>query len=50
MQPVGRRGSFSGSSYKPFLHHISKSKPQRRRTIKLKDRGRLPHVLTVQQV
>ena len=28
------------TSYKPFLHHITKSGPQRRRTIKLKRRRR----------
>ena len=33
LQPEGRRGS--ATSYKPFLHHVTKSGPQRRRTIKL---------------
>ena len=33
LQPAGRRGS--ATSYKPFLHHITKSGPQRRRAIKL---------------
>jgi integrase len=33
MQPAGR--GRPASSYKPFLHHVSKGEPQRRRTIKL---------------
>ena len=44
MQPAGRRGS--ATSYKPFLHHITKSGPQRRRTIKLKMSRSRPKVLT----
>ena len=44
MQPAGRRGA--GTSYKPFLHHIIKSGPQRRRTIKLKTSQPRPKVLT----
>jgi integrase/recombinase XerD len=44
MQPAGRRGS--AVSYKPFLHHISKSAPQRHRTIKLKTSRPRPKVLT----
>jgi integrase/recombinase XerD len=47
----GRRGgsvsSFGGSSYRPFLHHISKSSPQRRRTVKLPAVPPSPKVLTV---
>jgi len=33
LQPAGR--GQPASSYKPFLHHVSKSEPQRRRTVKL---------------
>ena len=52
MQPPGRRGAFlgAGSSYKPFLHHVAKSKPQRRRTIKLKAARPRPQVLAVAEV
>ncbi len=46
--PPGRgRGS---SSFKPFLHHISKSGPQRRRTITVPAVTPTPRVLTVDQV
>jgi hypothetical protein len=48
MQPAGRRGG-SATSYKPFLHHVTKNKPQRHRTIKLKTGRSRPKVLTVQQ-
>ena len=34
MQPAGRPGS--ATSYKPFLHHVTKRGPQRRREIRLK--------------
>ena len=44
MQPAGRRGW--GTSYKPFLHHVAKNEPQRRRTIKLKTSRARPKVLT----
>jgi integrase/recombinase XerD len=44
MQPAGHRGS--ATSYKPFLHHITKSGPQGRRTIKLKTSRPRPKVLT----
>jgi site-specific recombinase XerD len=44
MQPAGRRGS--ATSYKPFLHHITTSGPQRRRAIKLKMSRPRPKVLT----
>ena len=44
LQPAGRRGS--ATSYKPFLHHVTKSGPQRRRTIKLKASRPRPKVLT----
>jgi integrase/recombinase XerD len=43
-QPGGRRGS--ATSYKPFLHHITKNQPQRRSTIKLKSSRSRPKVLT----
>jgi integrase len=46
MQPAGRRGGGSATSYKPFLDHITKSGPQRRRTIKLKTSRPRPKVLT----
>lgn len=46
MQPAGRRGAGAATSYKPFLHHITKSGPQRRRTIKLKASRPRPEVLT----
>jgi len=48
MQPAGRRGS--ATSYKPFLHHITKNKPERRSAIKLKTSSPRPKVLTVKQV
>jgi integrase/recombinase XerD len=48
MQPAGRRGS--ATSYKPFLHHVTKSGPQRRRTIKLKTSRLRPKVLTAVEV
>jgi integrase/recombinase XerD len=34
MAPAGRRGG-SRSSFKPFLHHVTKNNPQRRRTVAL---------------
>lgn len=48
MQPAGRRGSVT--SYKPFLHHITKSGPQRRRMLKLKTSRARPKVLTAVEV
>ncbi len=48
MQPAGRRGS--ATSYKPFLHHVTKSRPQRRRTIGLKTSRLRPRVLTAVEV
>lgn len=44
VQPAGRRGS--AMSYKPFLHHVTKSGPQRRRVIQLKAPRPRPKVLT----
>jgi integrase/recombinase XerD len=47
MAPAGR-GRGAATSFKPFLHHITKNDPQRRRTIKLtapRPRPR-PRVLT----
>lgn len=38
------------TAFKPFLHHISKGEPQRRRAISLKTPRRLPRVLTVVEV
>jgi site-specific recombinase XerD len=48
MQPAGRRGSVS--SYKPFLHHVTRNEPERRRAIQLKTSSPRPKVLTVKQV
>lgn len=45
-QPAGRRST----AWKPFLHHISKDQPQRRRAISLKAPKKLPRVLTAQEV
>jgi site-specific recombinase XerD len=50
MQPAGRRGAGAATSYKPFLHHVTKNKPERRRTIKLKTGRPRPRVLTAKQV
>ena len=41
-QPAGGRGS----GWKPFLHHISKGKPQARRAIALNVERKLPRVLS----
>jgi integrase/recombinase XerD len=49
MQPTGRRQGMA-TSYRPFLHHVSKRGGERRRAIKLKAPQPLPKVLTVQQV
>ena len=40
----------SRGGWKPFLHHISKSTPQRGRTVALKAPKKLPRVLTPEQV
>lgn len=45
MAPAGR-GRSSATSFKPFLHHITKSDPQRRRTIKLSTSSPRPRVLS----
>jgi len=45
-QPAGRRGT----AWKPFLHHISKSTPQARRTIQLRAPRKHPRVLTTDEV
>jgi integrase/recombinase XerD len=50
MQPAGQRGSGSATSYKPFLHHVTKSGPHRGRTLKLKTSRSRPKVLTAVQV
>ncbi len=42
-QPAGRRGG----SWRPFLHHISKGKPQARRAVRLKASRKQPRALTV---
>jgi integrase/recombinase XerD len=41
----GRRGG-----WKPFLHHVSKSRPQARRTIAVRAPARLPRVVTVTEM
>ena len=48
MQPAGR-GRSAATSCKPFLHHISKGEPQRRRTVKLATSAPIPRVLTARQ-
>ena len=51
MAPAGGRG-WSAGSFKPFLHHVTKSGPQRRRTVALGAPGApapAPRVLTVAQ-
>jgi integrase len=42
-------GAGFATSYKPFLHHVTKHSPQRRRTIKLKASRPMPRVLTAGQ-
>ena len=44
---AGRARRGAATSYKPFLHHVSKGGGERRRTIKLKASQALPKVLTV---
>ena len=41
----GHRGA-----WKPFLHHISKSAPKSRRTVKLPTTSKLPRLLTATEV
>jgi integrase/recombinase XerD len=48
MAPAGRRGG-SRSSFKPFLHHVTKNNPQRRRTVALAAPAPRPLVLTAAQ-
>ncbi|MBX7268967.1 tyrosine-type recombinase/integrase [Micromonospora sp. Llam7] len=48
MQPAGHRRS--ATSYKPFLQHVAKNKPERRRAITLKTSPPRPKILTVKQV
>ena len=50
MRPTSRHGQAAATSYRPFLHHVSKRGGERRRTIKLKASKTLPKVLTVHQV
>lgn len=40
-QPAGRRST----AWKPFLHHVSKGRPQQRRAISLKTDRKLPRIL-----
>jgi integrase/recombinase XerD len=49
MAPAGGRG-FSATAYKPFLHHVIKNEPQRRRTVTLPQPRLRPEVLTAKQV
>ena len=44
--PAGRRGS----PWRPFLHHVSKGNPQRRRQVRLKAQARQPRVLRPAEV
>ncbi|WP_368680831.1 tyrosine-type recombinase/integrase (plasmid) [Rhodococcus opacus] len=46
LHPAGRRRS----GWKPFLYHLSKGEPERRRTIKLRAPRKHPTILTVTQV
>jgi integrase/recombinase XerD len=48
MTLAGRRGS-SASSFKPFLHHVTKNSPQQRRTVWLAAPAPRPRVLSVAQ-
>ena len=43
--PGGQRGG-----WKPFLYHVSKSRPAARRTISLRTDRKLPRVLTVEEI
>jgi integrase/recombinase XerD len=45
-QPAGRRGT----SWRPFLHHVSKDQPSARRAIRLKATLKHPRVLTAAEV
>jgi len=45
----GGASRFSATSFKPFLHHITKNTPQRRRTIKLSTAPPRARVLTASQ-
>lgn len=45
-QPAGRQGT----SWRPFLHHISKGTPQPRRAIRLKTPRKHPRILTVGEI
>jgi integrase len=45
---TGRAGAAT-RSFRPFLHHVTKNVPQRRRTIKLPQAQRRPRVLTVSE-
>ena len=45
-QPAGRRGT----AWRPFLHHISKGRPQARQTIRMKVPRKHPRILTVDEV
>ncbi|WP_239342221.1 site-specific integrase [Frankia sp. CiP3] len=48
VQPAGRR-RWSESAYKPFLHHVTKNRPQRRRTMKLAAPKPRPQILTASE-
>lgn len=46
--PSGRR-RYATTSFKPFLHHISKNQPSRQRTIKLAAPARRPRILSARE-
>jgi integrase/recombinase XerD len=48
MQPAGR-GRPAATAYKPFLQHVSKGMPQRRRTVRLAAPAPAPQILTTGQ-
>jgi integrase/recombinase XerD len=48
-QPPGRGRSYSTTSFRPFLHHVTKGGDQRRRTIKLTAAAQHPRILTTVQ-
>ncbi|HZE16803.1 MAG TPA: tyrosine-type recombinase/integrase [Mycobacterium sp.] len=49
LQPANRRGG-AATAYKPFLHHVTKTKPEQRRAITLKTVRSRPKIRTAQQV
>jgi integrase/recombinase XerD len=45
VQPRRPGSSFAGTAFRPFLHHVSRGRPQARRAIKLAAGSPLPQVL-----